>query len=137
MKFIWSDEYSVGVKLIDSQHKRFFEIANNIIDLAEKTPQREKLMNLVNDLGDYAFYHLNTEEEYFDEFNYKEAGAHVLAHSDFREKVQHYFNLTRDEKTDIEKLAPKVAEYTIDWLKNHIIAMDKKYSKCFKEHGLL
>ena len=34
-KFIWKDEYGVGIQLIDEQHKHFFEIVNKILDLAD------------------------------------------------------------------------------------------------------
>ncbi len=35
-KFVWTNEYSLGVGVIDDQHKHFFEIVNQIYDLLEK-----------------------------------------------------------------------------------------------------
>ena len=31
-KFIWTKEYELGVEIIDTQHKHFFEIVNKIYD---------------------------------------------------------------------------------------------------------
>jgi hemerythrin len=34
----WSQEYEVGVALIDQQHQKLFEIANRAYELLTKTP---------------------------------------------------------------------------------------------------
>src|SRR5690554_2210683 len=95
-KFTWSEEYSVGVALINDQHKHFFEIANKIVDLVLKeNVSQEAILKAAVELGDYAFYHMNTEEEYFKEFNYEEAEPHVNAHNLYREKVSKYLDKAR------------------------------------------
>jgi hemerythrin len=135
-KFIWTEKYSVGVKTIDEQHKRFFEIANSIVDLEEKDASREELLAALGQLGDYALYHLNTEEKYFDELHYADAERHVAIHNQYREKIKDYFEKARNEKTDIKELAKEIASYSNDWLSYHILIMDKQYTKFFIEHGL-
>ena len=34
-KFVWTDEYSVGVVEIDEQHKKFLDICNSLLELEE------------------------------------------------------------------------------------------------------
>ncbi len=135
-KFIWTEEYSVGIKTIDEQHRRFFEIANSIIDLGEKNVSKEELLAALGQLGDYALYHLGTEEKYFDEFHYSEAARHVAIHNQYREKIKNYLDATRNEKANIKELAKEIASYSGDWLSHHILIMDKQYTKFFIEHGL-
>lgn len=138
MKFIWSENYSVGVKLIDKQHRHFFEIANELYDLIEqKVAQRKTLFSFINELGNYALYHFNTEEEYFRKFNYIDAAPHIKEHNDFRERIQKYISSARDIDTNIEGLVYEVAGFSINWLSNHILIMDKKYAPLFNEHGLV
>ncbi len=136
-KFIWTEEYSVGINEIDGQHKHFFDIANKIIDLtAGQNPTKEKAFGLLEELGNYAFYHFGTEEGYFDKFNYREAPLHIDAHNGYREAVRKYLEDINKEGTDIAKMTEEMASYSSDWLSKHIISMDKKYTKYFNERGL-
>ena len=138
-KFVWTDDYSVGIALIDEQHKRFFEIANEVLDLSSKKDvKREALLIYLEELGNYAFYHLGTEEKFFDEFKYEGALRHKAAHDAFRKIVKENLDSVRSAviDADIVRLSEDIASFTSDWLKNHIIIMDKQYAVFFQEHGL-
>lgn len=136
-KFIWKEENSVGIKEIDEQHKRFFEIVNGIIDLVVKEDlAKEEAIKSLQELGDYAFYHLSTEESYFDKFKYQDAPLHINAHNEYRESVSEYFRKANSPDIDIKKLAEEMAAYSGNWLLAHIVVVDKLYTKFFNEHGL-
>jgi len=135
-KFIWSDDYSVGVQLIDEQHQHFFEIINNTIELMSKNYNKEDVFAILGQLGDYAHYHFSTEEEYFAEFKCENVDLHIKIHNQFREKMKNNFNLIREKEADIKGLAEEISVYCGNWLINHILIMDKEYSSCFKKHGL-
>ncbi len=136
-KFVWEEKYSVGIKEIDEQHKHFFEIANGIIDLtAKENLTKEETIKSLQELGDYAFYHLSTEESYFDKFKYQDAPLHINAHNEYRESVGEYFRKMTDLGTDMKKLLEEMAAYSGNWLLAHIVVVDKQYTKFFNEHGL-
>ncbi|MFH1346709.1 MAG: bacteriohemerythrin [Spirochaetota bacterium] len=136
-KFIWKEENSVGIKEIDEQHKHFFEIANGIFDLAVKENlTKEEAVKSLQELGDYAFYHLSTEEGYFDKFKYQDAPLHINAHNEYREAVNDYFRKINEQNVDIKKLAEEMAVYSGNWLLTHIMVVDKLYTKFFNERGL-
>lgn len=135
-KFNWTEEYSVDVKLIDEQHRHFFQIANSLIDLTEsEDSKKEPLMFLAGELADYAFYHLGVEESYFDKFNYKEAPYHKAEHDNYRSKVQNYLNEIRNETANLREIAKELAVFSNDWLTHHILLVDKRYTLFFREHG--
>jgi methyl-accepting chemotaxis protein/hemerythrin len=137
-KFVWTPEYSVGVEMIDEQHRGFFAIANGIIDLAGRGAMSQaEVLEHLGALGDYALYHLGTEEKYFDEFHYPEAPAHVAAHDMFRETIEKYLDdAQHPEDTDLVKLSEAAAKYAGEWLMKHIKIMDQRYVECFHQHGL-
>lgn len=136
-KFIWTENYSVGITLIDEQHRHFFEIANKIFDLInEKKSEKEALFAYCEELGDYAFYHLSTEEKFFDEFKYEDASKHRAAHDAFRAMAEKYLDDVRKATTDVTGLSENIASFSSDWLKKHILLMDKQYTTFFREHGL-
>lgn len=138
-KFIWKDEYSVKVQLIDEQHQIFFQITNRILDFVnqpEISQRREALTDLLNDLENYALYHLGTEEEYFNQFHYEGAADHIAAHDQYRSVMKKMFNKARQESSDVSVSAKEAAEYAGNWLTKHILVMDKGYTESFRSHGM-
>jgi len=133
---VWDNSYSVGVDLIDEQHKHFFGIANSAYEAAEgATVAPEKLLAIILELNDYALYHLGTEEEYFKKFRYAGTTLHVQMHNIYRDQMQKYLGRMRDGN-DTKELVKEIALYSGNWLGSHIFVMDKQYAKSFREHGL-
>lgn len=129
----WKEEYSVGVKLIDEQHKRFFSIINRLDDVIRLGGKREDTVRILTDLVSYANYHFAVEEKYFQEFKYKRAKVHTAMHNGFRAKVEDFVNRLEEEDPS---LVPGMATFSRDWLISHILKEDKKYSETFLAHGL-
>jgi len=136
-KFIWEDKYSVGISSLDEQHKHFFEIADDIVDLLGRGDfNRDELSALIVKLANHAFVHLKTEEDYFDNLHYLSAPLHVEAHKLYRKKVEDYLQMIQNPNADIKTLADEVATFAIYWLSDHILLMDKQYTVFFREHGV-
>jgi len=136
-KFVWTKEYSLGISVIDEQHQHFFEIANKIYDMLDKKDnKREDLAQIINELKDYAFYHLATEEKYFNQFAYSDMANHMKAHSMFRVKSEEYTDRADNPKEDLQKLALEITDFATKWLSMHIIVADKLYAPFFQAHGL-
>ena len=138
-KFVWDDSYSVQIQEIDEQHQEFFGIINSIYDLLEKENiTNANLIAAAAKLGDYAHYHLSTEEEYFQEFDYPEAAAHIKEHDMFRQKMMGYMDKAETDgpDLDVKGLVEEIATFAKDWLSGHIFTVDKKYIECFHQHGL-
>jgi len=97
---------------------------------------KEEVFSALEELGNYAFYHLSTEEGYFAKFGYEAAPLHVESHNEYREAISKYFEDIRKEKADVKKMAEEIAYYSSSWLSQHILVMDKQYTKFFKEKGI-
>lgn len=132
MQIIWSEEFSVGVKLIDDQHKHFIEILNNLNECIDNA-QEEKLEGILTELVNYKNFHFQTEERYFDEFQFDGAKEHKKKHQELSDKVQAFID--REDEPKIQ-IALDLQDFLDDWLLNHLADVDKKYTKCFNEHGL-
>jgi hemerythrin len=138
VRFVWSDEYSVGVAIVDEQHKHFFDIANLLYDSAASgKTSPENALALAIEMSDYALYHLNTEEGYFKKFSYADAAIHTSAHGAFRAKMVDYLARVRGGEEDLNVLVREIADYSGNWLKSHILVMDKRFGGYFRDHGLL
>jgi len=136
MSLVWKDEYSVGVKELDEQHKKFVGILGKLFEALNQESgevKKEIVFNIFGELAEYADIHFATEERYFDEFKYEEAEQHKKEHRIFEEKVgqlkSQYLNNELSTTFDL-------VDFLEDWLLDHLSTMDKKYTKCFNDHGL-
>jgi hemerythrin-like metal-binding protein len=133
MAIIWEEKFSVGISLIDEQHKQFVWTMGKLSKAIEKMETKEALIGILNDLDQYVVYHFDTEEKYFKEFGYSEAEEHIKSHQEFIEKLSGIKeNFLRDEL----RLSLELVVLLSDWLVNHVAGMDRKYIDCFNEHGL-
>lgn len=136
-KFVWTDKYKLGINIIDTQHQHFFEIVNKIYDMLEKKDHsRMDVIEIVDELKDYALYHLATEEKYFNQFAYSDIANHMKYHADFREKTVEYTDRVKNEGEDFSKLALEIADFSVDWLTHHILVADQMYVSFFKAHNI-
>lgn len=129
----WSDEYSVGIKAIDEQHKKFFAIINKLNDAIDKREMKEGLFEILNELKEYANFHFGFEEKYFKEFNYDGAEAHKKVHDAFDAKINDYLKKYKNNEIEVSF---ELIDLMENWLINHINDVDRKYIKCFHEHGM-
>lgn len=132
----WREEFALGISEIDEQHKKILAIINNLSEIfqGKKHHEQEIINQIIQELDDYANYHFQTEEKYFDLFSYQDAEAHTKIHNQYREKIvewrQHY------EKENDPKIFFDVSEFLKNWWVWHINNTDRAYVPLFKENGI-
>jgi hemerythrin len=135
MPFTWNENYSVGVKLFDEQHKRYIDIANQIDVLAvANTLDQEKLLEKIREFGDYALLHFRSEEEYFEKYKFPLHETHVEAHNQYREKIKEFLSKVQSPAADVKQIAHELSDFAVDWLLQHVTLMDQHYTDFFHEH---
>ncbi|MFC1789642.1 bacteriohemerythrin [Patescibacteria group bacterium] len=132
MPIPWSQDLSVNIKEIDEQHKHFLGLLNKTYDVFYKL-KKEEVPQLVKELHDYTQTHFETEEKYFDKFNYEFTNDHKKEHRELEAKVEEF---NRKIKSEGVEAIGELVEFLEDWLVEHMANHDKKYTKCFNEHGL-
>ncbi|MCM1577444.1 MAG: hemerythrin family protein [Ruminococcus sp.] len=88
--FEWSDDYSIGVKVIDNAHKQLFTIVSRILrNLVSGDFSRNKLtcIEAVKYLKDYTVKHFAEEEAYQLSVNYPGYKVHKQIHDNMRDVV--------------------------------------------------
>lgn len=129
----WKDKYSVGISIIDEEHKKLIGIMNAAIMANQHSNNIDEITKLLKELTMYALKHFSTEESYMAEFNYPEFQNHKQEHHDFSNKAISYCNRVIEGDYQI---ANDIFEYLKQWLVNHIQITDKKYVDCFRNNGL-
>ncbi len=136
---VWTEEYSVGVAEMDKQHKEFIRLGNNVLEYAKTctsgTLNAAELLAVINRLGNYALYHLGSEEEYFTKFACEHIDHHLYAHEQFRKTLKDFRVRYADDSEDRCRLAEAIASFCVSWLLTHILSVDKGYTTCFHKNG--
>lgn len=131
--FQWNEKYSTGIQSIDNQHKEIFAYMNRLLD-AMKLGQADKVIyQIVIELEKYSIVHFQKEEFFFQRFNYSETKEHIQEHQFFIQKVA---SLKSELKAGKKALFIELLNFLKDWIENHILVTDKKYSECFLKNGL-
>jgi hemerythrin len=132
--FTWDETYSVRVQQCDAQHKKLFEIINQLGDAMRVGKGNEVISQIVSQLITYTRTHFLQEEALMEKARYPGLPAHRQLHHKLVadvEKFQHELD---------EGLRPNtvaVLAFLKEWLIQHIQKVDKDYSKHLNSHGIV
>ncbi len=129
----WDDKYSVGISMIDEEHKKLIGIINKTIHAKEHCDNKKELMEVLGEMTEYALEHFKTEEDYMNKFNYPEYHSHSEEHNDFLTKTLAFSDRVVKGEYHVSN---ELIEYLKQWIVHHIQVTDKKYEDCFKRNGL-
>ena len=121
----WNDSYKTGHSLIDTQHKRLFEIGAEAEALLKDEFAFDKyddIMTVMNELKEYTLYHFKCEEGLMEASNYKGINAHKLIHIGFIAKIEDVLNRDIDENQSAVLL--QTLDFVIEWIIDHIKETD-------------
>ena len=65
----WQNDYSVGVKELDQQHRKMFDLINQFYDSMIEARNKDNVKKTLKELVEYSHSHLATEEKYFKKFS--------------------------------------------------------------------
>lgn len=134
MSFIlWNDSYSVGVTLIDTQHKKLIKIINELNDAMGSGKGKEILSKVLFELINYVNTHFKTEEEYMVKYSYDEYEQHRYEHEKLTDEVKRFY---QDFNAGKVVLSIQIMNFLRNWLMDHILIKDKHLGKFLNEKGI-
>lgn len=136
MAFInWGKQYSVGVKLLDEQHFKLVEMANNLYEGIKAGRGNNALVETFKGLVDYVQVHFTTEEELLEKHGYSHSLLlrHRQEHIDLISKIKELYTKALSGSVVVSY---EMLHFLRDWLMNHIAGSDKKYESFFNGKGV-
>jgi hemerythrin len=121
----WKDEYSIGVELLDAQHKHLFEIGNEAFELLTdemRVDKYDRIVQVLKDLKQYTIYHFKCEEDFMQSISYKKLFSQKVDHDEFIKKINGV-NLEHIDEDQNEYLKELLA-FIFDWILDHILTKD-------------
>ncbi len=125
---MWTDDLTVGIDEIDSQHRSLFQQLEKLLDACVAGREREEVMTMLGFLDQYVVTHFETEEGLQQEYGYPGYEKHRAEHAEFLRRLQRF-------KAELSTSAPsrdfvlRVNQTLIDWLTSHILTVDKAASE--------
>ncbi len=130
----WNEKMSVGVKVLDDDHKRLVALVNELHDALKTGHGKDALGKILDSLVTYTKSHFAREEQFFARRNYPDSAAHKKEHDDLTNQVlqvQAKFNSGASTGLSLQ-----VMNFLRDWLTNHIQGSDKKYGPYLNSKGI-
>jgi hemerythrin len=124
---------SVGVRLLDEQHKKLIGMVNRLIEASETTVRSEVISDVLTTMTEYARTHFKDEEQYMIAYGYPGYASHKEHHKAFIEKTVAFCDATM---LHVEAVPDKLLGYLRDWWVHHILEEDMKYKPFFNAKGL-
>jgi len=119
----WTPALSVGVEIIDEEHKKLIAICNKLAHSVKGERNNKAITEGFKELRAYTVYHFGNEEKHQQAISYPAANAHAQEHARLRKRVKDYQQLLYREGYISED---SVIEFLKDWLINHVLHEDMK-----------
>ncbi|MCW9046072.1 MAG: bacteriohemerythrin [Alphaproteobacteria bacterium] len=119
----WDDNFSVGIKEIDEDHRVLISLLNKLFACIENNRETDHIRHVIEGVVDYTNYHFEREEALMGACDYPHLNNHRKVHRMMSEKVGRLASQV-ETKNDLELLGEFV-QYLMSWLIDHIQAMDK------------
>jgi len=131
----WTNDLSVGVGVIDEQHKMLVTHLNDFAEAVAAHQGPSAITSTLDFLVEYTNFHFAEEEKHMTWTNYPGLQQQIEEHEAFRKTLA---NVEADFKEDgaTHDLANDIDALLINWLLKHIRAVDLPFGKFLAEKGI-
>lgn len=122
----FKDDFKTGIPQIDEEHKRLFEIADEIYELKNDEfvhDKYDRIRDILDELREYTNTHFAHEEEYMEAIGYSQMFMQKVQHDALRQQMAEWDLDSLDENQD--ETIDKILQIVTDWLVAHILGYDK------------
>jgi hemerythrin len=131
--FNWNQTYSVKVKRFDDDHQQLFAIINELYDGMMAKRGQEALQGVLAKLLAYTEEHFAGEEAVMRSAAYPQLQAQIDQHRAFANKIK---EVAAQYKAGTIGISAELLNFLSDWLKKHIVGVDKQYSDYLNAKGI-
>ena len=128
----WVDSYSMGIRVIDDQHKGLLDFVNDLYNHATGNEKDERIYfsSVIQQAVDYIKLHFATEEKYMLATKFPGYKDHKKEHDEFTMTV---IKSVKDFEAGKRLVLTTFSKFLKDWVLSHIAVCDKLYSDYFKQ----
>jgi hemerythrin-like metal-binding protein len=130
----WSEDLTVGVAVVDADHRKLFDLVNYLYDSMVAGKSKPEIEDFINSLIIYTKQHFSREEAFFEETGYPDRAAHKREHDELLAQILH----ARDDfKTGTPaKASLEMIGFVNKWMIGHIKSSDLRYAPHLHASGI-
>ena len=132
----WTEDLSIGVELIDNQHKELFSRITDLVDAIKHHTCKYKIPDVVRFLDEYIVFHFGEEEAFMQKHKYPQYPRHKAQHTkfiaNFNELKKELQKLEGGKKPGSYDLSVETNQVVVDWILDHIVKVDKEFGVFLK-----
>jgi hemerythrin-like metal-binding protein len=130
---IWTEEYSVNIKLFDLQHERLVLLICRLEAAMKAGLGSEQVMEIASDLADYCGEHFATEEAVMKAYDFPWRDRHALEHRRFLATIA---DLQTQSRSGERAVSVTLLDQMKEWLCQHVLGSDKQYTEHLNARGM-
>ncbi len=129
-------EYVMDIEELDEQHRTFFtllaKLATSVPDMYRPLDDEEAdaVIDVLNELRDYAMLHFRTEEGYMQEIGYPGLEKQKREHNRF---ITDVIRMEGELLNGTVMPAIKLHNFMHDWYRDHILTLDKPFGQTYNK----
>lgn len=128
----WDESMSIGVAEIDAQHRRLFDLVNEVDQAVRERHGADIAASALRRLCDYAVEHFAAEEALMDMDAYADYDRHMGQHMDCTTRALEFLQAVNEGKeTDM----PAFLDFVAHWAREHIQDVDQGLGRHLRESG--
>jgi hemerythrin-like metal-binding protein len=129
----WNPDMSVGVRVLDEDHKKLIAMINELHASMLQGHSHEVVGGVLRRLANYTVEHFQREEKLFAQTGYPAAAGHKREHEKLKAQVMVEIQKFQAGSASI---GMETLTFLRDWLKHHIQESDKAYGPHLNSHGV-
>jgi len=127
----WSNDFRIGIPAIDAQHKRLFELIQDLTDALHSGLRGSDVARTLESLDQYKTRHFQLEEKYMRESGYPGLAEQQEAHGYFGLRFGQLRESLEDRGVTLEIMNFIQAELS-RWITEHVTGLDKEFGKFYQ-----
>lgn len=125
----WCEDYMLGIKEIDEQHKSIVDIINEVhIAIQQGTRNHKFITEILKRLDIFVRDHFSYEEKLFQAANYDEMEQQKKEHRIFSRQVKELHDEFAEEFFDLRS----VLKFMVGWFLEHTQGSDRRFVEFWK-----
>ena len=127
----WKAEYNVKIKSIDDQHKSLVDLMNDLNNAMLHEKGKNEIGRIIKGLVDYTEFHFDYEEKLLKKHNYSDFDNHKKMHVKFVDQIK---KVQKEFQSGEKEMSKEVMDFLKNWLIQHIMGTDTKYSELLQKN---
>jgi len=125
----WTDEFKLGLPVIDAEHRELLEVCNQFLDAVNNGQAVPELARILENMILLTRAHFVAEERMLDRHGYPGLVVHKAEHERLLIQAEALLARYRDaaQEDEIRSLTMETASFLQTWLLDHIRTNDRPY----------